>query len=64
MAYQGACRDARMDCGFVAKGETIGEMIAQAVQHGKELLSNGNDSPTPCTKTKQLCLFDYLLDFL
>jgi hypothetical protein len=53
-----------MDCDFVAKGETIEEMIAQAAQHGKELPSNGNDSPTPCTKTKQLCLLDNLLDFL
>jgi hypothetical protein len=64
MAYQGAYRNARIDCDFVAKGERIEEVIAQAVQHGKALPSNGDDPPTPCVKTKQLCLIDYLRDFL
>lgn len=36
MAYQGACRDVGMDCDFVAEGQTIEEVMAQAARHGKE----------------------------
>ena len=36
MAFQVACKDLGLpDCNFVAKGETMDELMAQAVPHGK-----------------------------
>jgi len=37
MAYTLACRDAGVDCDFVAKGETEEEVLAKGVKHVKEV---------------------------
>lgn len=37
MAYSFACQDIGETCPFVAKGETIDEVIAQAAKHAKEV---------------------------
>jgi len=36
MAKTLSCRDAGVDCDFVAKGETVEEIFAQCAKHGKE----------------------------
>jgi len=36
MAYSFACQDVGVSCPFVAKGETIDEVMAQANKHAKE----------------------------
>lgn len=36
MAYTFACQDVGVTCPFVAKGETIDEVIAEAGKHAKE----------------------------
>ena len=36
MAYTIACQDVGVTCPFVAKGETIDEVIAEASKHAKE----------------------------
>jgi len=37
MAYSLACRDAGIDCSFVAEGETTGKALAEGVAHVKEV---------------------------
>ena len=37
MAYTFACKDAGVDCTFVARGETMDEVFASAVNHAKEV---------------------------
>ena len=38
MAYEVACKDlGNIDCDFVAKGETMEELMASAGPHGKEV---------------------------
>ncbi len=39
MAYQLACKDLGMDCDFVAKSETMEDLMAQAGKHAKEVHS-------------------------
>ena len=36
MAYTLACRDAGVDCDFVARGETEEKVLAESVKHVKE----------------------------
>jgi len=36
MAYSFACQDIGVTCPFVAKGETVDEVIAKASKHAKE----------------------------
>jgi len=36
MAKVLSCRDAGVDCDFVARGETEDEIFAQCAEHGKE----------------------------
>jgi predicted small metal-binding protein len=36
MAYSFACQDIGVTCPFVAKGETIDEVVAEASKHAKE----------------------------
>ena len=37
MAYTLACRDLGSDCPYVARGETMEELLADAAKHGKEV---------------------------
>ena len=37
MAYTLACRDAGVDCDFVARGETEEEVLARGTKHVKEV---------------------------
>ena len=37
MAYTFACRDFGVDCPYVARGETIDEVIAEGAKHAKEV---------------------------
>ena len=37
MAYTFACRDLGVDCPYVARGETIDEVIAEGAKHAKEV---------------------------
>jgi predicted small metal-binding protein len=37
MAYTFACRDLGVDCPYVARGETIDEVIAEGTKHAKEV---------------------------
>ncbi|MFC2021027.1 DUF1059 domain-containing protein [Chloroflexota bacterium] len=37
MAYTLACRDSGVDCDFVAKGETVEEVMQNGVAHVKEV---------------------------
>ena len=37
MAYTLACRDAGVDCDFVARGETEEQVLAEGVKHVKEV---------------------------
>ena len=37
MAYTLACRDAGVDCDFVARGETEEAVLAEGVKHVKEV---------------------------
>ena len=37
MAYTLACRDAGVDCPYVARGETIEELFEEAAKHVKEV---------------------------
>ena len=37
MAFQVACRDLGMECDFVAKGESMDELMADGAKHGKEV---------------------------
>lgn len=37
MAYTLACRDLGSDCPYVARGETMEELFADAAKHGKEV---------------------------
>ena len=39
MAYTLACRDAGVDCDFVARGETEEEVLAEGTKHIKEVLN-------------------------
>lgn len=36
MAYQLVCKDLGVDCDFIARGETIEDLMAQAGRHAKE----------------------------
>lgn len=35
MAFELACKDLGQDCDFVAKGQTMDELMAQGAEHGK-----------------------------
>ncbi len=37
MAFQVACRDLGIDCDYVAKGNSVEELMADGMQHGKEV---------------------------
>ncbi len=37
MAYEIACRSLGMDCDFVARGETMDDLMAVGGKHGKEV---------------------------
>lgn len=37
MAYELACRDLGEACPYVARGETIDEVVKDGVKHGKEV---------------------------
>ncbi|MFH1646216.1 MAG: DUF1059 domain-containing protein [Chloroflexota bacterium] len=37
MAYTLACRDAGVDCDFVARGETEEEVLAEGIKHVKKV---------------------------
>ena len=37
MAFTIACRDLGADCDFVARGETMEELMAAGARHGKEV---------------------------
>jgi predicted small metal-binding protein len=37
MAYTLACRDLGVDCPYVARGETIDEVVQDGVKHAKEV---------------------------
>ena len=37
MAYKIACRSLGMDCDFVARGETMDDLMADGGKHGKEV---------------------------
>lgn len=37
MALTLACRDVGVDCDYVARGETMEELMAAAARHGKEV---------------------------
>jgi len=37
MAYELACRDLGADCPYVARGETIEEVLEDGAKHGKEV---------------------------
>jgi predicted small metal-binding protein len=37
MAYKLACRDLGSDCPYVARGETIDEVVQDGVKHAKEV---------------------------
>lgn len=37
MAHTIACRDLGMDCDYVARGETVEELMAAGGKHGKEV---------------------------
>ena len=37
MAYTLACRDLGSDCPYVARGETIDEVVQEAMKHAKEV---------------------------
>ena len=37
MGLKLACRDLGSDCPYVARGETMEELMADAVKHGKEV---------------------------
>ncbi len=36
MAFSLACRDTGIDCDFVARGETMEEVLEQGIKHAKE----------------------------
>jgi predicted small metal-binding protein len=36
MAYTLSCKDAGVDCDFVARGETVEEVLAEGIKHVKE----------------------------
>jgi predicted small metal-binding protein len=37
MAYTLACRDAGLDCNYVAKGKTKDELMKNVAEHGKKV---------------------------
>ncbi len=37
MGYKLACRDTGVDCSYVARGETMEQLMADAGKHGKEV---------------------------
>lgn len=37
MAFQVACRDLGMDCDYVAKGQTMDELMMDGAKHGKDV---------------------------
>ena len=37
MVYKIACMDTGMDCPFVARGETMDEVMGEAAKHGKQV---------------------------
>ncbi len=37
MGYKLACRDLGMDCPYVARGETMEELMALTIKHGKKV---------------------------
>jgi len=39
MTLELACKDLGMDCGFVAKGENMDELMESGIKHGKKVHS-------------------------
>ena len=47
MAYTLACKDAGVDCPYVARGETEDELLKDGIQHVKEAHGYTDEQLTP-----------------